>query len=58
MLLRAGAPIAMGAFKRYDAQTAELKRIWTRGDLRRRGTQRVLQQLETLALAQDITGSI
>ena len=29
-LLRAGAPIAMGAFKRYDAQTAELKRIWTR----------------------------
>ena len=27
MLLRAGAPIAMGAFKRYDAQTAELKRI-------------------------------
>ncbi len=54
----AGAPIAMGAFKRYDAQTAELKRIWTRGDLRRRGpAQRVLQQLEMLALAQDITGS-
>lgn len=53
MLLRAGAPIAMGAFKRYDAQTAELKRIWTRGDLRRQGlAQRVLQQLETLALAQ------
>ncbi|MEL5590401.1 GNAT family N-acetyltransferase [Serratia ureilytica] len=53
VLLRAGAPIAMGAFKRYDAQTAELKRIWTRGDLRRQGlAQRVLQQLETLALAQ------
>jgi len=51
--LRAGAPIAMGACKRYDAQTAELKRIWTRGDLRRQGlAQRVLQQLETLALAQ------
>ena len=33
VLLRAGAPIAMGAFKRYDGQTAELKRIWTRGDL-------------------------
>ena len=33
--------------------TAELKRIWTRGDLRRQGlAQRVLQQLETLALAQ------
>lgn len=53
VLLRAGAPIAMGAFKHYDAQTAELKRIWTRGDLRRQGlAQRVLQQLETLALAQ------
>lgn len=53
VLLRAGAPIAMGAFKRYDALTAELKRIWTRGDLRRQGlAQRVLQQLETLALAQ------
>ncbi|CAI2412185.1 Predicted acetyltransferase [Serratia ficaria] len=53
VLLRGGAPIAMGAFKRYDPQTAELKRIWTRSDLRRQGlAQRVLQQLETLALGQ------
>ncbi|WP_269934420.1 GNAT family N-acetyltransferase [Serratia liquefaciens] len=53
VLLRAGEPIAMGAFKRYDPQTAELKRIWTRTDLRRQGlAQRVLQQLETLALEQ------
>ncbi|WP_454877640.1 GNAT family N-acetyltransferase [Serratia inhibens] len=53
VLLRAGEPIAMGAFKRYDPHTAELKRIWTRTDLRRQGlAQKVLQQLETLALEQ------
>lgn len=53
VLLRAGEPIAMGAFKRYDQHTAELKRIWTRTDLRRQGlAQKVLQQLETLAREQ------
>ena len=59
MLLRAGAPIAMGAFKRYDALTAELKRIWTRATYAARGlAQRVLQQLETLALAQGISPAL
>lgn len=37
VLLRNGAPIAMGAYKRYDEQTAELKRIWTHRALRRQG---------------------
>ena len=32
-----GVPVTGGAFRRYDAQTAELKRIWTDGAHRRRG---------------------
>ncbi|WP_292986228.1 GNAT family N-acetyltransferase [Pantoea sp.] len=43
--------IAMGAYKPYDSQTAELKRIWTRSDLRRQGLALVvLQALEQRAL--------
>lgn len=46
-----GEIIAMGAYKRYDAQTAELKRIWTRADLRRQGLALlILQELERRAL--------
>jgi len=37
VLERDGEIIAMGAYKPYDLQTAELKRIWTRSDLRRQG---------------------
>lgn len=51
VLLRDGRPIAMGAYKRYDETTAELKRIWTDSTLRRQGlAQKVVQELETLAL--------
>jgi GNAT superfamily N-acetyltransferase len=32
-----GVPVAGGAFRRYDATTAELKRIWTSSNHRRRG---------------------
>jgi hypothetical protein len=32
-----GEPVAGGAFRRYDAETAELKRIWTASGHRRRG---------------------
>lgn len=40
-------PIAGGAFRRYDANTAELKRIWTSSHHRRRGLGRlVLRELE------------
>jgi len=32
-----GVPITGGGFRRYDADTAELKRIWTHREHRRRG---------------------
>ncbi|OBG17627.1 GNAT family acetyltransferase [Mycolicibacterium celeriflavum] len=35
--LRAGRPVTGGAFRRFDADTAELKRIWTDSDHRQRG---------------------
>jgi GNAT superfamily N-acetyltransferase len=42
-----GASIAGGAFKRYDEQTAEVKRMWTHSSHRRRGLARlVLSELE------------
>ncbi|MCE0491293.1 GNAT family N-acetyltransferase [Pantoea sp. Mb-10] len=50
VLERDGEVIAMGAYKPYDAVTAELKRIWTRRDLRRQGLAlRVLEELERRA---------
>ena len=53
LVLRGGETIAGGAFKRYDAGTAEVKRMWTRPDLRRQGlAARVLAELERLAAAQ------
>jgi len=53
VLLRDNVPIAMGAFKRYNANTAELKRIWSASHLRRQGlAQKVLQELEKRALQQ------
>lgn len=53
VLLRNEVPIAMGAFKRYDHDTAELKRIWTDRTLRRQGLARViLLELEKRAQAQ------
>jgi predicted GNAT family acetyltransferase len=33
----AGRPVTGGAFRRYDDDTAELKRIWTDSGHRRRG---------------------
>ena len=42
-----GQTVAGGAFRRHDAQTAELKRIWTHPAHRRRGlARRVLVELE------------
>jgi GNAT superfamily N-acetyltransferase len=37
-----GVAVTGGAFQRFDAQTAELKRIWTDRDHRRRGHARAL----------------
>jgi GNAT superfamily N-acetyltransferase len=45
-----GESVAGGAFRRYDARTAEFKRIWTHSAHRRRGlARRVLAELERLA---------
>jgi GNAT superfamily N-acetyltransferase len=45
--VRDGAPVTGGAFRHYDQDTAELKRIWTAAHYRRRGYARVLlAQLE------------
>jgi GNAT superfamily N-acetyltransferase len=37
-----GRPVTGGAFRRFDEQTAELKRIWTDSRHRRRGLARAL----------------
>jgi GNAT superfamily N-acetyltransferase len=51
--VRDGETIGGGAFKRYDAQTAEFKRIWTRADQRRQGlARRVVEELEARAVRQ------
>ncbi|WP_025157400.1 GNAT family N-acetyltransferase [Leifsonia aquatica] len=56
LLLRAGAPIAGGAFKRYDERTAELKRIWTSASHRREGlARRVVAELESEAVRRGYT---
>lgn len=46
-----GEPVAGGAFRRYDDTTAELKRIWTAADHRRRGYGAlVVAELERIAV--------
>lgn len=53
LLVRDGEPISGGAFKRYDENTAELKRMWTRRDVRRQGLSSVvLAELEAQAVRQ------
>ena len=50
LLLAEGGPVAVGAFRRCDERTAELKRIWTHPGHRRRGlARRVLAELEERA---------
>ncbi|RDJ22625.1 GNAT family N-acetyltransferase [Bosea caraganae] len=50
LLQRDGETIAGGAFMSHDAETAELKRIWTRPDLRRQGlAKRIVLELEESA---------
>src|SRR4051812_47742524 len=47
-----GQPVTGGAFRRFDADTAELKRIWTDSRYRRRGYARALvTELETEIVA-------
>ncbi|MFB7662977.1 GNAT family N-acetyltransferase [Kitasatospora sp. NPDC056138] len=50
LLLADGQPVAGGAYRRHDARTAELKRMWTHSGHRRRGlARRVLAELESAA---------
>ncbi|HZA09547.1 GNAT family N-acetyltransferase [Mycobacterium sp.] len=47
-----GEPVTGGAFRRFDNETAELKRIWTAGDQRRRGhAKALLNELQTMIAA-------
>lgn len=57
LVLRAGEAIAGGAFMPHaEAGTAEVKRVWSRRDLRRQGlAARVVVELERLALQQGYT---
>ncbi|WP_263173208.1 GNAT family N-acetyltransferase [Streptomyces sp. SCSIO ZS0520] len=56
LLLTGGRPIAGGAFRRYDATTAEVKRVWTHSAHRRRGlARRVLTELEQEAATRGYT---
>ncbi|WP_152044843.1 GNAT family N-acetyltransferase [Aureimonas psammosilenae] len=53
LILRNGETIAGGAFMRHEEDTAEVKRMWTRGDLRRQGlAATVLGALEAHAVQQ------
>ena len=56
LLLADGEPVAGGAFRRHDARTAEVKRMWTAAAHRRRGlARRVLAELERRAAARGYT---
>jgi GNAT superfamily N-acetyltransferase len=47
-----GVPVTGGAFRRFDADTAEFKRIWTDSAYRRRGyAKALLGELEATAVA-------
>ncbi|MFC3996846.1 GNAT family N-acetyltransferase [Nocardiopsis sediminis] len=51
-----GVPVAGGAFRRLDARTAELKRVWTARAHRRRGlARRAVEALETEAARRGYT---
>lgn len=50
LIQRAGETIAGGAFMSHDDETAEVKRVWTRDDVRRQGLARkVISALEESA---------
>ena len=56
LVIRDGVAIAGGAFKRTDAETAEIKRVWTSSAHRRQGLARlVMAELEAHAAATGYT---
>jgi len=57
VLERDGEIIATGAYKPFDAHTAEIKRIWTNKTLRQQGlAARVVQELERRAVLAGYSG--
>lgn len=53
LIRRGDEVVGGGAFQRYDATTAELKRIWAHSGVRRQGVaRRVVAELESRALQQ------
>lgn len=51
VLEREGEIIATGAYKPFDTHTAEIKRIWTKHELRKQGlAARIVQELERRAV--------
>ena len=56
LIIRDGVAVAGGAFKRVDATTAEVKRVWTSSAHRRQGLARVVMaELESEAAARGYT---
>jgi GNAT superfamily N-acetyltransferase len=52
IVFEGGEPVACGGFRRHDAETAEIKRMWVRPHARGRGLARlVLRELESSARA-------
>lgn len=52
IVLDDGHPVACGAIRRHDAESAEIKRMWVRPQARGRGLARVvLRELESTAIA-------
>jgi GNAT superfamily N-acetyltransferase len=50
IVVERGEPVACGAIRRHDAETAEIKRMWVRPHARGRGLARlVLRELESTA---------
>ena len=55
----AGAPLACGGFRRYDASAAEIKRMFVAPAARRRGIARaVIAELEAWAREQGFTAAV
>ncbi len=51
IILEDGEPVACGAIRRHDTETAEIKRMWVRPEARGRGLARlVLRELESTAV--------
>lgn len=59
LLYRDGIPVACGAFKKYDSNTVELKRIFVQAEYRGQSlAKQLIQYLEELAIEQHYTWAV